>query len=158
MAPTSVTVEGLKENLFRSMFPKSRSLCKDLRRPFHSRKTSPSRPRSWSAVYRSLVKHHGDRSLPGLKSLVVNGVIMCRSAGQLPRHEHRLLQRFPWSSSPRLINESNGQKVVISEATTPGGQVRQRGQVLRPRNLYKGKGIRYEGEKIRRKVGKTGVK
>jgi large subunit ribosomal protein L6 len=57
------------------------------------------------------------------------------------------------------VVEMNGQKVVLS-----GRDCQQVGQFaseirgLRLPEPYKGKGIRYEDEKIRKKVGKTGVK
>ena len=55
--------------------------------------------------------------------------------------------------------ESNGQKVVISGADHAlVGKFASEVRSLRLPEPYKGKGIRYEDEKIRRKVGKTGVK
>ncbi|HCO47906.1 MAG TPA: 50S ribosomal protein L6, partial [Spirochaetaceae bacterium] len=55
--------------------------------------------------------------------------------------------------------EANGQKVLISGADRELlGKFASEVRSLRKPEPYKGKGIRYEDEKIRRKVGKTGVK
>jgi large subunit ribosomal protein L6 len=55
--------------------------------------------------------------------------------------------------------EANGQKVVIIGADRAVvGKFASEVRSLRKPEPYKGKGIRYEEEKIRRKVGKTGVK
>ena len=55
--------------------------------------------------------------------------------------------------------EANGQKVVVSGADRALlGKFASEVRSLRKPEPYKGKGIRYEDEKIRRKVGKTGVK
>jgi large subunit ribosomal protein L6 len=57
------------------------------------------------------------------------------------------------------VVESNGQKIVISGYDHQlVGKFASEIRGLRPPEPYKGKGIRYEDEKIRKKVGKTGVK
>ena len=55
--------------------------------------------------------------------------------------------------------EANNQKVVISGIDKElVGQFASEIRRLRKPEPYKGKGIRYETEVIRKKVGKTGVK
>jgi large subunit ribosomal protein L6 len=55
--------------------------------------------------------------------------------------------------------EANGQKVLVSGADRALlGKFASEVRSIRKPEPYKGKGIRYEDEKIRRKVGKTGVK
>jgi len=57
------------------------------------------------------------------------------------------------------VVEMNGQKVVVSGRDRHQvGQFASEIRGLRLPEPYKGKGIRYEDEKIRKKVGKTGVK
>jgi large subunit ribosomal protein L6 len=57
------------------------------------------------------------------------------------------------------VVEANGQKVVISGRDRQQvGKFASEVRSLRLPEPYKGKGIRYEDEKIRKKVGKTGVK
>ena len=52
--------------------------------------------------------------------------------------------------SPTLIEVSGADRQVV-------GQVAAELRGLRPTEPYKGKGIKYEGEHVRRKAGKTGV-
>ena len=52
--------------------------------------------------------------------------------------------------SPTVIEISGADKQVV-------GQVAAELRGLRPTEPYKGKGIKYEGEHVRRKAGKTGV-
>jgi len=55
--------------------------------------------------------------------------------------------------------EQNGQRIVIEGIDCAKvGKFASEVRSLRGPEPYKGKGIRYEEEKIRRKVGKTGVK
>ena len=52
--------------------------------------------------------------------------------------------------SPTVIEISGADKEVV-------GQVAAELRGMRPTEPYKGKGIKYEGEQVRRKAGKTGV-
>lgn len=52
--------------------------------------------------------------------------------------------------SPTVIEVSGADKQVV-------GQVAAELRSMRPTEPYKGKGIKYEGEYVRRKAGKTGV-
>jgi large subunit ribosomal protein L6 len=52
--------------------------------------------------------------------------------------------------SPTVIEIRGADKQVV-------GQVAAELRGLRPTEPYKGKGIKYEGEHVRRKAGKTGV-
>jgi len=57
------------------------------------------------------------------------------------------------------ITAEGGTKVVISGNNKQRvGEIAAQIRKLRPPEPYKGKGIRYEDERIRRKVGKSGVK
>ena len=57
------------------------------------------------------------------------------------------------------INAEGGTKVIVSGIDKQRvGEMAAQIRKLRPPEPYKGKGIRYEDEKIRRKVGKSGVK
>ena len=60
-----------------------------------------------------------------------------------------------------------GVKIVVENPTTVRvegankeivGQVASEMRQVRPPEPYKGKGIRYQGEQVRRKAGKTGAK
>ena len=53
--------------------------------------------------------------------------------------------------------EERGRKVIISGIDKEYiGEIAARVRKQRPPEPYKGKGIRYEGEIVRRKAGKTG--
>ena len=57
------------------------------------------------------------------------------------------------------ITAEGGTKVIVSGIDKQRvGEMAAQIRKLRPPEPYKGKGIRYEDEKIRRKVGKSGVK
>jgi large subunit ribosomal protein L6 len=57
------------------------------------------------------------------------------------------------------INVEGNNRIAVSGADLQRvGQVAAEIRSLRPPEPYKGKGIRYENELVRRKVGKTGVK
>jgi large subunit ribosomal protein L6 len=58
-----------------------------------------------------------------------------------------------------IITAEGGTKVIISGIDKQRvGEIAAQIRKLRPPEPYKGKGIRYEDEHIRRKVGKSGVK
>lgn len=68
-------------------------------------------------------------------------------------------------SHPVIINSPEGINLVVSENTkisvsgidkTLVGQVAAKIRAIRPPEVYKGKGIRYAGERVRRKPGKAG--
>jgi large subunit ribosomal protein L6 len=57
--------------------------------------------------------------------------------------------RWGWTNNRIIVSSSDRQRL---------GQVCAEIRSLRPPEPYKGKGIRYEKEFVRRKIGKTGVK
>jgi large subunit ribosomal protein L6 len=57
-----------------------------------------------------------------------------------------------------VIVESNGKVVISGIDKQQVGEFASQVRKLRPPEPYKGKGIRYEDEQIRRKIGKSGVK
>ncbi|MDR0688684.1 MAG: 50S ribosomal protein L6 [Spirochaetaceae bacterium] len=57
-----------------------------------------------------------------------------------------------------VVSEPNGRLVVSGIDKQRVGEFASQIRKLREPEPYKGKGIRYEDEKIRRKVGKSGVK
>ena len=55
------------------------------------------------------------------------------------------------ADQPTVVKVSGSDKELV-------GQVAANIRAVRPPEPYKGKGIRYQGEKVRRKAGKTGAK
>ena len=63
------------------------------------------------------------------------------------------------TASNNLVTDANTGKITISGIDKQRvGEFASQVRKLRKPEPYKGKGIRYEDEVIRRKVGKTGVK
>jgi large subunit ribosomal protein L6 len=65
---------------------------------------------------------------------------------------------YPVPEGVSVAVEANNRIIVGSSDRQRLGQVCAEIRSLRPPEPYKGKGIRYEKEFVRRKIGKTGVK
>ena len=119
------------------------------------------------------------RAYHGLYRNLVNNMVIGVSAGftRVAHDQRRRLQGGAAGQDPHAplgystdfgvavpegitaVVEANGQKVVLSGRDRQQvGQFASEIRGLRLPEPYKGKGIRYEEEKIRKKVGKTGVK
>jgi ribosomal protein L6, bacterial type len=162
VASDLVTVEGPKGKLTQSYIPEVEIKVEggEVR---VTRKSDTKQARAYHGLYRNLVNNMITGVSAGFtRALVINGVgYRAEVQGKL------LVLSLGYSTDfgvavPEGISvavEANGQKVVVS-----GFDRRQVGQFasevrsLRLPEPYKGKGIRYEEEKLRKKVGKTGVK
>jgi large subunit ribosomal protein L6 len=116
------------------------------------------------------------RSLHGLSRTLVNNMIIGVTQGYEKKMEihgvgyrvtakGRDLEFALGYSHPVLVNAPDGITFTVENATrfsVSGIDKQQVGEIaanirkLRKPDPYKGKGVRYSGEKIRRKVGKTG--
>ncbi len=117
--------------------------------------------KSMHGLYRKLLENMVVGVSTGFtKSLVINGVgyraevkgkAVLFSLGYSTQIEYVL---------PEGISASvEGSKITIAGSSKERvGQVASEIRGLRPPEPYKGKGIRYESEHVRRKVGKSGVK
>lgn len=65
---------------------------------------------------------------------------------------------YPAPAGIRLTVENNTLVKVAGPSKELVGQVAAEIRAVRPPEPYKGKGIRYQGEQVRRKAGKTGAK
>lgn len=65
---------------------------------------------------------------------------------------------YPAPAGIKLTVESNTVVKVAGPNKELVGQVAAELRAIRPPEPYKGKGIRYQGEQVRRKAGKTGAK
>ena len=119
--------------------------------------------KAFHGLYRNLINNMVIGVTEGFKkSLVINGV------GFKAEVQGKLLVLSLGYSSDVYVGipdglvvgvEANNQKVVISGIDKQlVGQFASEIRRLRKPEPYKGKGIRYETETIRKKVGKTGVK
>jgi len=126
------------------------------------RKDDSKQARAAHGLYRKLI----DNMIVGVsrgfsKVLVVNGVgyraelkdkVLVLSLGFSNPIE------YPLPEGISMSVEGNNRIVVSAADRQQLGQVCSEIRKMRPPEPYKGKGIRYENEYVRRKVGKTGVK
>lgn len=132
------------------------SICKVIR------KNEQKKTKALHGLYRNLIKNMIIGVTEGFKkSLVINGV------GYRVEMQGKVLVLNMGYSAPVIYPvpadikiECEGQtKIVVSGCSKERvGQVAAEIRSVRPVEPYKGKGIKYETEKVRRKVGKSGVK
>ena len=127
-----------------------------------SRKNDFKKTRAMHGLYRKLL----DNMVVGVtkgyqKALIINGV------GYRAEVQGKKLVlslgfsnavEYPIPEGLKIECESQSKVVVSGINKEKVGQVAAEIRSIRPPEPYKGKGIKYETETIRRKVGKTGVK
>ena len=126
------------------------------------RKNETKQARSMHGLYRNLIHNMVVGVSEGFsKVLLVNGVgYRAEQRGDV------LVLNLGYSNpieylAPKGITitvEGNNRIVVSGADRQHVGQVAAEIRGLRPPEPYKGKGIRYENEYVRRKIGKTGIK
>lgn len=127
-----------------------------------SRANDEKQTKAFHGLYRSLISNMVIGVSKGWqKALVVNGVgYRCEMQGKVLILNLGYSSPI-WYSVPEgvTIAVENQTKIVVSGIDKQiVGQVAAEIRELRGPEPYKGKGIRYEDEVIRRKVGKSGVK
>jgi len=157
-----VLVEGPKGKLEQDYLPEVEIEVKD--NSVHvTRKNNERQSKAYHGLYRNLINSMVVGVSEGFKkSLIINGV------GYRAELQGNLLVMSLGFSSDYVVVvpaglsvtiEANGQKVTVSGADKAlVGKFASEIRSIREPEPYKGKGIRYEDEQIRRKVGKTGVK
>ena len=162
VSPTSVTVEGPKGTLVQEYIPEV-EIAVEGSTVVVNRKNDSKQAKSFHGLYRNLINNMVIGVSQGFKkTLVLNGVgYRAELQGNL------LVMSLGYSTDFAVVVpqglavavDANGQKVVVSGIDRAQlGKFASEVRSLRKPEPYKGKGIRYEDEKIRRKVGKTGVK
>ena len=127
-----------------------------------SRANESKQAKSMHGLYRSLLNNMVAGVSQGfLKTLIINGVgyraevngkILLLNLGYSNPIEYEIPDGVQ-------LNVDGNTKVVVSGIDKAlVGQVAAEIRKLRPPEPYKGKGIRYDNENVRRKVGKSGVK
>ncbi len=162
VSPDLVTVEGPKGKLSQSYLPEVEIKVEgDAVRV--SRKSDTKQAKAYHGLYRNLVNNMVVGVSAGFtRSLLINGVgyraevqgkVLVLSLG----YSTDFGVAIPDGIAAAV--EANGQKVVLTGRDRQAlGKFASEIRGLRLPEPYKGKGIRYEDEKIRKKVGKTGVK
>ncbi len=157
-----VTVEGPKGKLSQSYVPEV-EIKVEGGAVVVSRKSDSKQAKAYHGLYRNLVNNMVTGVSAGFsRALMINGV------GYKAELQGKILMLSLGYSTDfgvavpegiTAVVEANGQKVVVSGSDRHAvGQFASEIRSLRLPEPYKGKGIRYEDERIRKKVGKTGVK
>ncbi len=161
-----VTVEGPKGKLTQSYLPEVEIAVKGVganAAVVVTRKSDSLQARAYHGLYRNLVNNMVVGVSAGFtRALIINGVgYRAEIQGKVLILSLGYSTDFGVAIPEGLtaVVESNGQKIVISGRDRQlVGKFASEVRSLRKPEPYKGKGIRYEEEKIRKKVGKTGVK
>jgi large subunit ribosomal protein L6 len=162
VGPDLVTVEGPKGKLTQSYLPEvvikaeGDSVCV-------TRKENTKQARAYHGLYRNLVNNMVIGVSAGFtRALIITGVgYKSEIQGKLLVLSLGYSTDFAVAIPEGLsaVVEANGQKIVISGFDRQlVGKFASEVRSLRLPEPYKGKGVRYEEEKIKKKVGKTGVK
>jgi len=166
-AGVTVRVEGRDVNVkgpkgeVGSRLPAEISARVDDGRVLVERSGDESRDKAMHGLARSLVANMVEGVTAGFtKRLEIIGVgFRAEASGRTVRlnlgFSHPIEYPIPQgievkTPSPTVIEVSGADRQVV-------GQVAAELRALRPTEPYKGKGIKYEGEYVRRKAGKTGV-
>jgi large subunit ribosomal protein L6 len=162
VGPDLVTVEGPKGKLTQSYLPEVEIKVEGAAVRV-TRKADTKQAKAYHGLYRNLVNNMVVGVSAGFtRSLVINGV-----GYKAEVQGKALILSLGYSTDfgvaiPEglsVVVEANGQKVVVSGRDRHAvGKFASEVRGLRLPEPYKGKGIRYEDEKIKKKVGKTGVK
>jgi large subunit ribosomal protein L6 len=127
-----------------------------------SRPNEEKQTKAFHGLYRNLLNNMVTGVSVGFsKALIINGV------GYRAEVQGKILSMSLGYSNDVYVGIPEGIAVAVeanSKVTISGidkqkvGEFASQGRKLRPPEPYKGKGIRYEDEIIRRKVGKSSVK
>lgn len=126
------------------------------------RKNELKKTKALHGLYRNLIKNMIIGVTEGFKkSLVINGVgYRAEMQGKDLVLNMGYSAPVVYTVPPDIKIECEGQtKIIVSGCSKEKvGQVAAEIRSVRPVEPYKGKGIKYETEQVRRKVGKSGVK
>jgi large subunit ribosomal protein L6 len=158
----TVTVEGPKGKLTQTFVSDVTIAVKD-GAVVVERKDDSKQSRAYHGLYRNLVNNMVVGVSAGFrKALVITGVgYRAELQGKVLNLSLGYSNDFGVAIPEGLAVaiEANGQRVVVTGYDRALlGKFASEVRGLRLPEPYKGKGIRYEDEKIRKKVGKTGVK
>lgn len=157
-----LTVEGPKGTLTQSYNPLVEIALEDSAAVV-TRKNDTKEARAFHGLYRNLLQNMVTGVSTGFsKTLVINGVgyraeVQGKMLVMALGYSNDFIALIPEGLEVKV--EPQGNKVIISGINKQQvGEFAAQIRKLRMPEPYKGKGIRYETEVIKRKVGKTGVK
>ena len=156
-----VAVKGPKGELRRSLHPEMQLALADGNITV-ARPSDDKRHKALHGLTRTLVQNMVDGVSKGFsKTLEIQGV------GYKAEPKPYGVNLIVGYSHPVKYEAPKGIKITVENNTTVKiegadkeivGQVAAELRAVRPPEPYKGKGVRYQGEQVRRKAGKTGAK
>lgn len=155
-----LTVKGSKGELIQNFLPEVSFDIKDCE-VVVSRKDDSKRAKSMHGLYRKLLENMVIGVTDGFsKALIINGVgYRAEVKGKSILFNLGYSTSIEYMMPEGITAVVEGNKVTVSGISKEKvGLVASEIRGLRPPEPYKGKGIKYETEHIRRKVGKSGVK
>jgi large subunit ribosomal protein L6 len=161
VSPAGVSVEGKRGKLTEAVAANVEVRVAD-GQCIVERRDESKQSRSMHGLYRRLIQNMVTGVTEGFsKVLLVNGVgyraeLKGKNLVLNLGYSNPIEYALPEGVSVAV--EANNRIIVNSSDKQRLGQVCAEIRSLRPPEPYKGKGIRYEKEFVRRKIGKTGVK
>jgi large subunit ribosomal protein L6 len=126
------------------------------------RKNESKPAKSFHGLYRKLINNMVVGVSSGFsKTLLINGVgyrVEQRGTDLVFNLGFSNPIEFPLEEGLTAVLEGNNKLTISGADREKVGQVCAEIRSLRPPEPYKGKGIRYEDEYVRRKIGKAGIK
>ncbi|MDC7219850.1 MAG: 50S ribosomal protein L6 [Spirochaetales bacterium] len=156
-----LTVKGSKGELTQSFHPEV-SFDIQEKEVVVSRVDDSKKAKSMHGLYRKLLDNMVTGVSTGFqKALVINGVgyrAEMKGKNLLLSLGYSTQIEYVIPEGATVAVDGNNKVVVSGSDKAIVGQVASEIRSLRPPEPYKGKGIKYEDETIRRKAGKTGTK
>lgn len=161
VSPGALKIEGGKSSVTRTIDP-DLTVAVEGDAVVVGRTADTHRARALHGLVRNLVKN----DLIGLSSgfakvLVISGVgykAELKGRSLVLNLGHSTPIEYPVPDGIALEVEANTRVTVRGADRQRVGQVASEIRSFRPMEPYKGKGIRYDTERVRRKVGKSGIK
>jgi len=156
-----VTVEGQKGTLEQQVRPEVTVQVSDSTVVVN--RVDDSKPaKSFHGLYRKLISNMVVGVSQGFsKTLLINGVgyrVEMKGDSLLFNLGYSNPIEFPLAEGLSATLEGNNRLTISGIDRETVGQACAEIRSLRPPEPYKGKGIRYENEYVRRKIGKAGIK
>ena len=156
-----VTVEGPKGKLEQEIQPEV-SVSVEETQAVVDRSTETKRAKSFHGLYRRLIANMVEGVSAGFsKTLLINGVGYRAEM----KGDHIIFNlgysnpiEYPLDDGITAALEGNNRITISGIDRQKVGQTCAEIRSLRPPEPYKGKGVRYENEYVRRKIGKAGIK
>lgn len=160
VADNLITVEGPKGKLVQDFQP-SVEISVEENTVVVNRKSDSKKARGYHGLYRQLIQNMVTGVSAGFsRSLLISGVgyraevkgnILLLNLGYSNQIE------FMITDDVQITCEGQNKITVAGISKQRVGQVASEIRSLRPPEPYKGKGVKYENETIKRKVGKSGA-